>query len=128
MDINVRARGLFRNGRARSPTNRLLSYGTSTVGQLVHMEHFETRNPLGAVFLEGRARSFFEGGLRAAFPARLLSFASCGWKNCCDNCGMTNGRTEREKKSQPKERPGAIGKPRRGSIAATINIIVILLF
>jgi hypothetical protein len=25
------------------------------------------RNPLGAVFLQGRARSFFEGGLRETF-------------------------------------------------------------
>jgi len=31
------------------------------------MEHLN-RNPLGAVFLQGRARSFFEGGLREAFP------------------------------------------------------------
>jgi hypothetical protein len=27
------------------------------------------RNPLGAVFLQGRARSFFESGLRDTFPA-----------------------------------------------------------
>jgi len=32
------------------------------------MEYLD-RNPLGAVFLEGRARSFFESGLRATFPA-----------------------------------------------------------